>query len=100
MSPNAPAPDGSLATKLSNILNSFSLDNGKVSKSKNALNDGGTIGGYLEKGISSVGKQIVNLRNITQSVRSSGTLFANTILDAVGVDKRNPTFTRDFTVTE
>jgi len=37
---------------------------------------------------------VINLRNITQSARNSAVLFANKILESVGVDKTIPTFTR------
>lgn len=88
----------SLSKSLSDISNSLSLDNVYVSKSKNVLNQAGTIGGYVEKWLSKVLNRDINLRNITQSARNSANLFANKILESVGVDKTQSNITRDINI--
>lgn len=47
-----------------------------------------------------IGGQKVNLRNISQSVRNSGILFANKILEEFGIDKRTQKFDTDMKVKE
>lgn len=71
-----------------------------VSKSKSGLSKLGSIGGYLEKGMTKVNDQVINLRNITESARNSAPIFANKILEIAGIDKTNLDLGRKFDIKE